>query len=93
MADEALSFALANRVVAQGTARAEAEALAEQLARFPQACLRADRLSSYRQWDHDLVAALRQEGEGGEEPLRAEAAKGAARFSSGLGRGGDFNAI
>jgi enoyl-CoA hydratase len=92
-ADEALSFGLANRVVAQGTAREEAEELALQLTRFPQACMRADRLSSYRQWDHDLVAALRREGQGGERPLRAEAAKGAARFSSGLGRGGDFSAI
>jgi enoyl-CoA hydratase len=93
MAEEALSIGLANRVVAEGTARAEAEALAAQLARFPQACMRADRLSSYRQWDHDLVTALRHEGHGGEGPLRAEAAKGAARFSSGLGRGGDFGAI
>ncbi|MDR3468050.1 MAG: crotonase/enoyl-CoA hydratase family protein [Xanthobacteraceae bacterium] len=93
MAEEALAIGLANRVVAEGTARAEAEALAAQLARFPQACMRADRLSSYRQWDDDLVTALRHEGEGGEGPLRAEAAKGAARFSSGLGRGGDFGAI
>jgi enoyl-CoA hydratase len=93
LADEALAFGLANRVVAQGTARAEAEQLATQIARFPQACLRADRISSYRQWDNDLAAALRQEGEGGEAPLRDEAAKGAARFSSGLGRGGDFGAI
>jgi enoyl-CoA hydratase len=92
-ADEALSFGLANRVVAQGIARAEAETLALQLTRFPLACMRADRLSSYRQWDHDLAAALRREGRGGEGPLRAEAAKGAARFSSGLGRGGDFSAI
>jgi enoyl-CoA hydratase len=92
-ADEALAFGLANRVVAQGTARAEAEQLAEQLTRFPQACMRADRASCYRQWDHDLAAALRAEGAGGEGPLRAEAAKGAARFSSGLGRGGDFGKI
>jgi len=93
MADEALSFGLANRVVPQDTARAEAEALAAQIARFPQLCMRADRLSSYRQWDHDLAGALREEGRGGEGPLRAEAAKGAARFSSGLGRGGDFGKI
>lgn len=92
-ADEALAFGLANRVVAQGTAREEAEALALQLTRFPQTCMRGDRLSSYRQWDNDLVTALREEGVGGEGPLRAEAAKGAARFSSGLGRGGDFGKI
>lgn len=91
--DEALSFGLANRVVPQGAARAEAEQLAEQLARFPQVCMRADRLSSYTQWGEDIADALRHEGEGGEAPLRAEAAKGAARFSSGLGRGGDFGKI
>jgi enoyl-CoA hydratase len=93
-AQEALAFGLANRVVAQGTARAEAEQLALQIARFPQLCMRTDRLSSYRQWDHDLAAALRAEGEGGDAPaLRAEMVEGAARFASGLGRGGDFGKI
>jgi enoyl-CoA hydratase/carnithine racemase len=92
-AEEALSFGLANRLVPKGTARAEAEQLALQLSRFPQVCLRADRLSSYTQWGEDIADALRHEGEGGDAPLRAEAAKGAARFSSGLGRGGDFKTI
>lgn len=92
-AEEALSFGLANRVVPAGKAREEAEALALQLARFPQVCMRADRMSSYQQWGQDIAEALRQEGVGGDVPLRAEAAKGAARFASGLGRGGDFKAI
>lgn len=92
-AQEALSFGLANRVVANGTARAEAETLARQIAQFPQICMRTDRISSYRQWDETLVDALRREGVDGGAPLQAEAAKGAARFSSGLGRGGDFKAI
>lgn len=90
---EALSFGLANRVVAKGSAREEAEALARQLAQFPQVCMRADRMSSYRQWDEALADALRREGVDGDVPLRAEAAKGAARFSSGLGRSGDFKTI
>jgi enoyl-CoA hydratase len=47
-ASEALSFGLANRVVAPGTAREEAEALARQLTAFPQTCLRNDRRSVYQ---------------------------------------------
>ncbi|MEQ9643381.1 MAG: crotonase/enoyl-CoA hydratase family protein [Alphaproteobacteria bacterium] len=90
-AEEALAFGLANRVVPAGEARAAAEALAESLARFPQLCMRADRLSAHRQWDLDLDAALRNEAEGGEAPLRAEAREGATRFAGGHGRGGRFD--
>eukprot|EP00435_Cladocopium_sp_Y103_P078106 s1_g1845.t1 len=50
-AQEALSFGLANRVVPTGEGRAAAEALAVDMARFPQNCLRSDRLSAYEQWD------------------------------------------
>ena len=42
-ADEALAMGLANRVVPAGESRAAAIALAEQIAGFPQATLRADR--------------------------------------------------
>ena len=91
--DEALSFGLANRVVPAGQARAEAERLAADLARFPQICLRADRMSSYMQWGDDIASALLHEGEAGEAPLRQETARGAARFAGGLGRSGDFERI
>ncbi|MCH2991126.1 enoyl-CoA hydratase, partial [Listeria monocytogenes] len=37
-ADEALQIGLANRVVPSGSARAEAEELAAELAAFPQTC-------------------------------------------------------
>ena len=92
-AEEALSFGLANRLVPAGQARAEAEHLAEEVARFPQVCLRADRASSYAQWGEDIEEALKREGRDGEKPLREEAVKGAGRFASGLGRGGDFERI
>jgi enoyl-CoA hydratase len=92
-AEEALSFGLANRVVPAGEALAEARRLAHELARFPQVCLRADRASSYAQWGEDIGDALRREGRDGERPLREEAARGAARFASGLGRAGDFGRI
>src|SRR6516162_8215415 len=45
-AREALEWGLANRVVARGKARDEAEALAAQVARFPQQCMRSDRRST-----------------------------------------------
>lgn len=92
-ADEAFSFGLANRLVAAGEARTEAERLGAELARFPQVCLRADRASTYAQWGEDIEIALRREGRDGERPLREEALKGAGRFASGLGRGGDFRGI
>jgi enoyl-CoA hydratase len=92
-AEEALQMGLANRVVGKGESRAAAEALAEEISRFPQACMLADRSSSYRQWDMSLDAALHDEAEGGLPIIEQEAIKGAARFKSGLGRHGDFSSI
>src|SRR5581483_9417882 len=48
-AAEALSFGLVNRVVEPGRAREAAEELAHELARFPQTCMREDRLSALEQ--------------------------------------------
>lgn len=90
-AEEAMAMGLANRVVAEGQARAAAVALAHEIARFPALCMKTDRLSAYRQFDFDLAEALRFEGRGGEAPLRAEAEAGAARFKDGEGRGGRFD--
>jgi enoyl-CoA hydratase len=91
-AQEALSFGLANRVVPKGMARPEAEKLARQIARFPQACMTGDRLSVYEQFDLDYGRAMANEMEHGLNTLRSgEAAEGAARFSQGKGRGGRFD--
>ncbi len=92
-ADEALAWGLANRVVPSGRAREEAESLAAEIARFPQVCLRTDRMSCHRQWDMGLFEALRNEGIEGELPLREEAERGAGRFSDGLGRKGSYESI
>jgi enoyl-CoA hydratase len=92
-AQEALRFGLANRIVPPGKTRKEAEALAREIARFPQTCMRADRLSAYQQWDFDLPEALTNEGRRGLVPLVEETQKGAARFASGKGRGGNFEKI
>lgn len=92
-AEEALSFGLANRVVADGSAYAEAVKLAESICAFPQTCMQADRMSSYVQWSMDPLEAVFNEAREGAKPLHEEAQKGAARFSSGLGRSGDFSKI
>lgn len=92
-ADEALSFGLANRVVAPGTALQEALKLAEQIGEFPQTCMRNDRISAMTQWALPKSKALKFEAEIGRASLRAGASSGAARFADGKGRGGDFGNI
>lgn len=92
-AHEAMVWGLANRVVAKGTVREEAQDLAREIARFPELCMNADRMSAYRQADLDLVAALRNEAREGEAPLRQGAQAGARRFASGKGRSGSFEDI
>jgi enoyl-CoA hydratase len=92
-AEEALRIGLCEYVVGEGQARAKAEALARDIARFPQACLRADRASAYRQQSLPLAEALRQEFAGGHPVLRAESVLGASRFAAGKGRHGDFEEI
>ncbi|QNQ08327.1 crotonase/enoyl-CoA hydratase family protein [Sphingomonas alpina] len=87
-ATEALAIGLANRICPSGETLEHAVELARTIAAFPQLCMRADRLSAYRQWDCDLSDALTQEGEGGEAPLRTEGLAGAGRFARGAGRGG-----
>lgn len=88
-AEEARQMGLANRVVPSGTAREVAIALAQQLAGFPQATMRADRLSAYQQWDLPLPQALHQEWERGRDCL-GDALAGATRFTGGAGRHGRF---
>lgn len=89
-AQEALGMGLVSRVVPTGTARAAAEELARQLAEFPQAAMRGDRLSAYEQWDLDLKSALANELAHGMRALE-EALAGARRFDGGAGRHGRFD--
>jgi enoyl-CoA hydratase len=92
-AAEALAIGLANRVVATGTARAEAARIAAGIARFPSLCMRTDRASAYAGWDGDLRRALQAEALAGAAPLAQGARDGAARFAAGRGRAGDFEEI
>jgi enoyl-CoA hydratase len=87
--EEARSMGLANRLVEPGRALEEAIGLARQLARFPQHCMRSDRLSSYRQWALPFEDAMREELRLGLEVIRSgETRDGARRFASGAGRHG-----
>jgi len=89
-AAEALNIGLVNRVVPKGTARQAAEALAHELAQFPQVCLRGDRRSAYEQFDLSLDEALANEFKHGLAALQAESLAGAQRFADGAGRHGAF---
>jgi len=92
-ADEALRIGLCERVVPDGQARAEAEAMAQEIARFPQGAMLADRRSAIS--GHGLPAreALAREWAGGVETIATEGAAGAGRFAAGKGRGGSFGDI
>jgi enoyl-CoA hydratase len=92
-AEEAARLGLANRVVPPGQARRRAEELAAEIARFPQLCMRHDRLSAHEQDGLSLTDAMANEWRHGEVALGAEARGGAARFASGSGRHGDFDAL
>ena len=89
-AEEALRMGLANRVVPKGQSREAAEALAVQIAQFPQMCMNLDRASVYRQWDLPFEHAMRAEFAHGISAVAAEGQSGAARFAGGAGRGGTF---
>jgi len=89
--DEALAIGLVNRVVPDGESRQAAEALAATIARFPQQCMRHDRMSCYEQWGLPFDEAMRNEFRHGLESLASgEARAGAERFRKGEGKHGRF---
>ncbi|MET9213840.1 MULTISPECIES: crotonase/enoyl-CoA hydratase family protein [unclassified Nocardia] len=90
-AAEAHALGLANRVVPPGRALDEAVALAEQLAIFPQTCLRHDRLSLLEQDGLTETEAAAGEFRHGSISLAADTLTGAGRFAAGAGRHGSFD--
>jgi enoyl-CoA hydratase len=92
-AEEAYRIGLCDRIAPKFKAREVAEGLAHEIARFPQECVRADRRSVYLQHGLTVREALRREWENSVHVVEQEGVAGAARFSSGKGRGGDFGAI
>lgn len=92
-AQECLQIGLCEHVVPDGRSRQKAEELAHQIARFPQNCMRADRRSAIRQHGLSVREGLAQEWKNSRAELAREGIAGAARFSAGKGRGGDFSDI
>ncbi|MEU5406761.1 crotonase/enoyl-CoA hydratase family protein [Nocardia asteroides] len=89
-AEEALRIGLINRITPPGQALDHALTLAHELTRFPQTCLRHDRLSALEQEGLTETAALANEHEHGAISLIADTVAGATRFADGAGRHGSF---
>jgi len=89
-AEEAERIGLVNRLAEPGAALESAMTLAEQLAAFPQTCLRHDRLSMLDSAGQDEPTAITTEYEHGLAALLSESVAGAQRFASGAGRHGSF---
>jgi enoyl-CoA hydratase len=92
-ADECLRIGLCEYVTPKGGARRKAEELAQDIARFPQVCVRADRRSAIKSHGLPVRDALIQEWYNGREALILDGVDGATRFKDGLGRHGDFAKI
>ena len=89
-AEEALRIGLCEKVVPRGKARGAAEALAQEIARFPQAAVLADRRNVYETYGLTVREALKCEWANSVDVHFREGAEGARRFSQGKGRHGDF---
>ncbi len=92
-AEECLRIGLCEMVVPKGQARRAAEDMAHEIARFPQAAVRADRRSVYLQHGLPERAALEREWTNCTGIFAAEGAAGVARFANGAGRHGDFASV
>ena len=92
-AEEAYRIGLCEKVVPHGKAREAAEEMAQEIARFPQQCMRSDRLSAYRAWGKSVREGLESEWATSAGMVKAEGIRGAARFAEGKGRHGDFGNI
>jgi enoyl-CoA hydratase len=92
-ARECLAIGLCEYLTPKGGARAKAQELAQQVARFPQVCVRVDRRSTIKSHGLGVRDALIQEWYNGREALIADGVAGAGRFRDGLGRHGDFQQI
>jgi enoyl-CoA hydratase len=90
-ATEAFEWGLANRVVAKGASKQEAEKLAREIAEFPQICMRNDRKSVYEQDGMPLERALANEFNLGLDTLESgEYLRGSEKFVNGEGKHGEF---
>lgn len=92
-AAEAARIGLADRIAPAGGALDEALRLAEEIARFPQVCMKADRAMVLDQWSLPMAEAFSREWRESAGAFAAEGVHGAGRFAAGKGRGGSFDDI
>jgi enoyl-CoA hydratase len=89
--EEAYSWGLANRMVEIGTSKEEAEKLAREISKFPQICMRNDRISTYHQFGTELNLAMANEFDLGLKTLESgEYLHGSKQFTNGKGKHGEF---
>ena len=91
-AEECYAIGLCEKVAPTGNTRQAAEAMAREIARFPQDAMLADRRSIIEGQGLSVRGALKLEWANGSHANKQSAA-GAARFASGVGRHGDFSKI
>jgi enoyl-CoA hydratase/carnithine racemase len=91
-AQQALAMGLANRVVPKGDSLKEAIAVAKELIAFPELCLNTDRQSCYYSAYEasSFQDAMSQEFNAGKKVISKEGIAGAAKFSKGSGKHGNF---
>lgn len=92
-AEECYRIGLCEKIVPDGETRSAAEDMAHEIARFPQAAVRADRASIIETRGMPVRDALRHEWANGLNAVIREGVDGAARFAGGAGRHGDFGNI
>ena len=92
-AKECYQIGLCERIVKHGDTRKEAEIMAKEIARFPQAAVLADRRSIIESRGLSVREGMKLEWKNGVGAHAKEGAAGAARFSAGAGRHGDFENI
>lgn len=92
-ADECLRIGLCEKVVPKGHARQAAEEMAQEITRFPQLSLLADRRSVRLQYGLPEQAALEKEWRNCMGVFQAEGAAGVAQFAKGAGRHGEFSDV
>lgn len=89
-ADECEQIGLAEKIVPHGDIRTSAEAMAHEIALFPQEAVCADRRPIIETRRMPMREALKVEWANGLDAIRREGMSGAARFRDGAGRHGDF---
>ncbi len=90
-AQEAHQMGLVNRLAPPGQSLLIAEQWAHTLAKFPQACLRADLASARAAFDTSLSESIQQELLRGAQVIGTESIAGAMNFVAGKGRHGEFS--